>query len=77
MWQKLLKLCHDSEIILFARVQVVLGVTIGVVDAALPVLLHTDLSPFISDPKTLAAIGIVNGVGTELLRKYRATDLDK
>ena len=77
MYQKLLKWCHDSEIILVARIQVFLGIVLGVADTLFIVLSHSDLSPFISNPKTLATVGIVNGVVTELLRRHRDPDLGK
>lgn len=76
MYAKLLKWCHDSEVIILARAQVLLGGLVMFADIAFGVISHTDLSPFISNAKTLAAVGIANGVVTELLRKHRATDLD-
>lgn len=77
MYAKLLKWCKDSEIILLARLQYLGGVALVLVDIIVPIVSHQDLSVFISNPKTVAIIGIVNGVITELLRSYRATDLDK
>jgi hypothetical protein len=71
MYQKLLKWCKDSEIILFARLQYLGGLAIGLLSVVSP----GDLSVLGVSPKGLAIIGIVNGVATELLRKYRATDL--
>lgn len=48
----------------FARFQVFLGILIGV-------LVATDLSPLIRDPKWLAVWLIVAGILTEYLRKRR------
>lgn len=76
MYQRLLKWCKDSEIILVARLQVIGGVVLGALVMVFPIVAHADLSVYISDPKTLVTVGIVNGVLMELLRRYRATDLD-
>jgi hypothetical protein len=75
MYQKLLKWCKDSEVILFARVQYIGGALLAFGEVVFGVVSHTDLSIFISNPKIVAAIGIVNGVVIEVLRTYRATDL--
>lgn len=75
MYQKLLKWAKDSEIILIARLQAIGGVLLLVLDVALPVFSNTDMTVFLSNPKQIALAGIVNGVLTELLRRYRATDL--
>jgi hypothetical protein len=75
LWGRFKASFGDSEVILFARLQVLAGVVLGVADSVFLVVSHTDLSPFISNPKTLASVGIVNGIVTELLRRSRATDL--
>lgn len=74
-WLKVVKFFHDSEIIFWGRLQVVLGSLGMVVSIAFEVLSRTDLSVFISNPKVLSAIGIGNGLITEYLRRRRAVDL--
>lgn len=75
MWSKLKVWFKDSEVIFWGRVQVLAGSVTLILEILFEVLSTTDLSVFISNPKTLSAIGIANGVITELLRRRRATDL--
>ncbi len=75
MYQRLLKWCHDSEVILFARLQTFGGVLLMLVSTVLPIVSSFDLTVFGLSPKVIGLIGLTNGVVTELLRKYRATDL--
>ncbi len=75
MYQKLLKWCKDSEVILWARIQYIGGAVIGLVAVLLPVLSSQDFSILGFSPKVVASIALTNGVLTELLRTYRATDL--
>ncbi len=58
---------HDSEVLVWSRVQFLVGVVWAV-------LSQTDLSPVISDPKYLTYWLIANGVITEYLRRRRADD---
>ena len=58
---------HDSEVILFARIQMILGVAWTVLSVA-------DLAPLITNPKYLTAWLIGSGMVTEGLRRNRATD---
>jgi hypothetical protein len=67
-WQKFKATFHDSEVIVWSRVQVLIG-AVGV-----PVWLgvsQTDLSPLIRNPQWLAYWLIFNGVVTEILRRNR------
>lgn len=75
MFQTLRAWFHDSETIVFARLQVAIG-TLG------QVAIQVDWTPFLpNDPKwhlaaaVLTAWLIVSGAGTEWARKRRATDL--
>lgn len=77
MYAKLLKWCKDSEVLLLARLQTLGGILLMALDVVLPIVANQDLSVFISNPRALAATAIVNGVATELLRRYRATDLSQ
>lgn len=74
MYAKLLKWCKDSEIILVARLQYIVGILVVVLDTALPIV-SSNLSAFVENPRTYATVSIVNGLAMELLRRYRATDL--
>lgn len=74
MYAKLLKWCKDSEIILVARLQYIVGILVVVLDTALPIV-SSNLSALVENPRTYAAVSIVNGLAMELLRRYRATDL--
>lgn len=56
---------HNSETILFARLQVLIG-------AVWAVLSVTDLGPVINNPKYLTAWLIFSGVITELSRRSRS-----
>lgn len=56
---------HDSEVILWSRVQMLAGAVWAAASVA-------DLSPVISNPKYFAAWVIFNGVITEYLRKRNA-----
>lgn len=76
MWPKIVKFFHDSEIIFWARLQTIGGTLLLVGDVVFEVVSHSDLSPFISNPKTLGAVVMANGIFTELLRRRRATDLN-
>jgi hypothetical protein len=60
---------HDSEVIVFARLQVLFGVVWGVLTA-------TDLAPLINNPKYLTSWVLFSGFVTEMLRRNRATDLN-
>ena len=60
---------HDSEVILFARIQVLFGI-------AWAILSVTDMAPLITNPKYLTAWLLGSGMVTEMLRRNRATDLD-
>ena len=67
MWTKIKAFFYNSETILWARIQLVVGATWAV-------LLTTDLSPIISG-KWLTYWMIFSGVVTELLRR-RGTETD-
>ena len=67
MWEFLRDWCHDSETIVWARVQLVLGATWAI-------LTSTDLSPILP-PAYLPYWLIASGIVTEVLRRARATDL--
>ncbi len=75
MWSRVVKFFHDSEVIFWARLQSFGGAALIVLDAVFEVVSHSDLSPFISNPKTLGTVVMVNGIVTELLRRRRATDV--
>ena len=60
---------HDSEVIVFARLQVIFGLVWGI-------LTVTDLSPLIENPKYITGWLLFSGMITEMLRRNRATDLD-
>jgi hypothetical protein len=74
MWEKIKAWFRDSEVIFFARLQMLLG-------AVITVLIATDLSPLLAagmptkQQLILAAIVFMQGVLTEYLRRRRATDL--
>ena len=61
---------HDSEVIVFARVQVLFGVVWGV-------LTVVDISPILENPKYITGWLLFSGMVTELLRRNRATDLNE
>jgi hypothetical protein len=56
---------HNSEVILWSRIQLFVGVV-------WTVLSQTDLAPLISDPRYLTYWLIANGVITEMLRRRGA-----
>lgn len=56
---------HNSEVIMWARIQLFVGVV-------WTVLSTTDLAPLISNPKYLTYWLILNGVVTEMLRRHKA-----
>lgn len=56
---------HNSEVILWARLQFFVGVV-------WTVLSTTDMAPLISDPKYLTYWLVFNGVVTEMLRRRKA-----
>lgn len=60
---------HNSEVILWARIQFLVGTVWAV-------LSQTDMSPLITNPKYLTYWLIANGVITELLRRRHA-DFDR
>jgi hypothetical protein len=76
VYQKLLKWCHDSEVILASRLQVLGGVLLVVINAFLPFVTQENLQLFIGSPKTIAVVLVVSGVVMEVLRHHRATDLE-
>ena len=61
---------HDSEVIVFARVQVLFGVVWGV-------LTVVDISPILENPKYITGWLLFSGMVTEVLRRNRATDLNE
>lgn len=75
MWPKIVTFFKDSEVIFYARLQSIGGVVLLVGDAVFEVVSHSDLSPFISNPKTLATVVMVNGILTELLRRRREPEM--
>lgn len=75
MFEKIRAWFHDSETIVFARLQLALG-TLG------QIAVQMDWTPFLpDDPKwqfaaaVLTAWLIASGAGTEWARRRRATDL--
>ena len=71
MWEKFVKSFHESEVIVFARLQVFLGVLAAVALPIAHVLFSIDLSPMFSDPRYLIAWLFVSGLAQEFLRKHR------
>lgn len=63
-WQRFHESFHDSEVILWARIQFIAG-------AAYAVLSTSDLSPVISNPKYLWGWMMFNSFVTEYLRRRR------
>jgi hypothetical protein len=61
---------HDSEVIVFARFQVVFGILWGILQV-------TDLAPLIDNPKYYTGWLMFSGFITEMLRRNRATDLNE
>lgn len=70
MWTKLKKFFKNSETILWARIQVAIGVIGTGIVAVDPNL----VAPLI-DPKYVPLLFAINGAVTELLRRARAKDL--
>ena len=71
MWEKFKASFHDSEVIVFARLQVFLGILAAVALPIAHVLFSLDLSPLFSDPKYLIAWLFVSGLVQEFLRRHR------
>lgn len=69
LWRKFHTSFHDSEVILWARLQFAVG-------CVWEVLIQFDLSPIVTNPKYLTAWLIFSGIVTEWTRRTRATDLD-
>ncbi|MDE2103869.1 MAG: hypothetical protein KGL39_45325 [Patescibacteria group bacterium] len=65
-WRKFKKSFHDSEVIMWARLQAILiPIVIG--------LHNVDFSTYISDRNLLVGYIAVNSVLTEVLRRHRET----
>ena len=71
MWKKLVASFHDSEVLIWSRLQVVLGVLGSVVLALLHVVLQVDMSALFADPKYLVLWLVFSGLLTEFLRNRR------
>jgi hypothetical protein len=71
MWARLVQTFHESEVIFWARLQVVIGVVVPIVVVLVQVVTTTDLSPLFSNPKLLVAWMILNGLLQEALRRHR------
>lgn len=67
MWVKLRQWFKDSEIIFWARLQILLGAVVEIITAVDPLLLQPILGDYF--PYFL----IVNGLLTEILRRRRST----
>lgn len=65
MWKKLKDSFHDSEVILWARIQFAVG-------CVWEVLITLDLSPILANPKYLTLWLIFSGIVTEWARRNRA-----
>lgn len=63
VWKKI----YVCGSIFLLRLQALLSIIWGVA-------LVTDLSPFFSNPKALAAYGLINGVAAEITRRYKTRD---
>lgn len=63
-WRRFHESFHESGVIWWARLQVLLGVVLTVV-------LTIDLSPWFSNPRALTVYLMINGVVTELVRRSR------
>lgn len=75
MWDKIKIWFHKSETIFWARLQVVLGILLGVLTYALQDPNFNSAIAAVVEPKYVPLYLIGFGVLTELLRRYRATDL--
>lgn len=62
MWDKIKAWFKNSATIAWARISVIIG-------AAWTVLLTTDLSPVLKNPKLMTAWMIISGIATELARR--------
>jgi len=71
MWAKFVASFHDSETLVWARLQVVLGVLGSVGLAVATVVFSVDVSPLFSDPKYLVGWMIFSGLVNEALRRHR------
>ncbi len=65
MWQKFYKSFHDSEVILWARIQVFLGIGYAGLSMVDPMMLNLP-------PRAVAAWVFANGALAEYLRRRRA-----
>lgn len=70
MWKRIIDWCHDSETILWARLNIVLALLAGALTYVDPSL----LAPVIKT-EYLPLFMLANGVATEYLRRRRADDL--
>jgi hypothetical protein len=66
LWTRFTQSFHDSEVIVWGRLQVVFA-------AVWFILIHTDLSTIITNPKYLTYWLMASGVITEVARRRRAT----
>ena len=71
MWAKFVQSFHNSEILVFARVQMFLGVLAAVALPIAQVLFATDLTPLFSDPRAVVAWLFFSGLAQEFLRRHR------
>ena len=65
---------HNSEVILWARIQVLFGILSGFILIVWHVLSVSDVSPILKDPFWISVWAIGNGVITELLRRAGTID---
>lgn len=71
MWTKFIASFHNSEVIVFARVQMFLGIVAAVAFPIAQVLFATDLTPLFSDPRAVVAWMFFSGLAQEFLRRHR------
>jgi hypothetical protein len=71
LWDKLVASFHDSETIIWSRIQVAIGIIAPVVLTLLHVIFAVDLSPLFTDPRWLCLWLILSGFVGEYLRKHR------
>lgn len=69
MWQRIKTFFKDSEVIFWARLQLLLGAIVTAVTYVDPQL----IAPLI-DPHYLPWFLLANGIGTEYLRRRRSGD---
>ena len=74
-WQRVLKWCKDSETLVWARLQMILGAVVAVVMGLLADPSINEAIKSILNPDYVPYYVIVFGLLTEVLRRYRATDL--